>query len=231
MFRAGSNRSRPRHRSRPHDGAPRAARSGAPARRRTMALRSAAIRSRLTAHARLSPSCRVVRAGRRRRRVPGRVGVPEVRAHRGGRLRADGRHVVVDAGGRRDPGRAHLQSGGRSGELSRVPLGGRRRFGPQRRRRFARLGGALRAGGRGAGDDRRHPVADQPQSPGGHGGPRHGGRHRSTRRSAATPSGSRRRPPRPRGLAAVTDVGQSTWTTSYRFGAELEEQCDEAFRR
>jgi hypothetical protein len=33
------------------------------------------------------------------------------------------------------------------------------------------------------------------------------------------------------GLAAVTDPGQSTWTTSYRFGAELEEQCDEAFRR
>jgi hypothetical protein len=33
------------------------------------------------------------------------------------------------------------------------------------------------------------------------------------------------------GLAAVTDAGQSTWTTSYRFGAELEEQCDEAFRR
>ena len=33
------------------------------------------------------------------------------------------------------------------------------------------------------------------------------------------------------GLAAVTDDGQSTWTTSYRFGAELEEQCDEAFRR
>ena len=33
------------------------------------------------------------------------------------------------------------------------------------------------------------------------------------------------------GLAAVTEPGQSTWTTSYRFGAELEEQCDEAFRR
>jgi hypothetical protein len=33
------------------------------------------------------------------------------------------------------------------------------------------------------------------------------------------------------GLAAVTDDGQSTWTTSYRFGAELEEQCDQAFRR
>lgn len=33
------------------------------------------------------------------------------------------------------------------------------------------------------------------------------------------------------GLAAVTDPGQSTWTTSYRFGAELEEQCDEVFRR
>ena len=32
-------------------------------------------------------------------------------------------------------------------------------------------------------------------------------------------------------LAAVTDPGQSTWTTSYRFGAELEEQCDEVFRR
>jgi hypothetical protein len=33
------------------------------------------------------------------------------------------------------------------------------------------------------------------------------------------------------GLAAVTEPGQSTWTTSYRFGAELEEQCDEVFRR
>jgi hypothetical protein len=33
------------------------------------------------------------------------------------------------------------------------------------------------------------------------------------------------------GLAAVTDAGQSTWTTSYRFGAELEEQCDEVLRR
>jgi len=33
------------------------------------------------------------------------------------------------------------------------------------------------------------------------------------------------------GLATVTDPGQATWTTSYRFGAELEEQCDEAFRR
>ena len=96
----------PSHRSRPHDGAPRAARSaGGPARRRTRPgskrRRSAGarIRSRLTAHARLSPSCRVVRAGRRgRRRVPGRVGVPEVRAHRGGRLQAGaGRHLVVDA--------------------------------------------------------------------------------------------------------------------------------------
>jgi len=32
-------------------------------------------------------------------------------------------------------------------------------------------------------------------------------------------------------LAAVTDPGQSTWTTSYRYGAELDEQCDEVFRR
>jgi hypothetical protein len=31
------------------------------------------------------------------------------------------------------------------------------------------------------------------------------------------------------GLADVTDAGQSSWTTSYRFGAELEEQCDEVF--
>jgi hypothetical protein len=30
------------------------------------------------------------------------------------------------------------------------------------------------------------------------------------------------------GLADVTDPGQSTWTTSYRSGAELEDQCDEA---
>ncbi len=32
------------------------------------------------------------------------------------------------------------------------------------------------------------------------------------------------------GLAAVTDRGQSTWTTTYRSGAELEDQCDESFR-
>jgi hypothetical protein len=32
------------------------------------------------------------------------------------------------------------------------------------------------------------------------------------------------------GLSSVTERGQSTWTTSYRSGAELEDQCDEAFR-
>ena len=32
------------------------------------------------------------------------------------------------------------------------------------------------------------------------------------------------------GLAAVTDRAQSTWTTSYRWGAHPEDQCDEAFR-
>ena len=31
-------------------------------------------------------------------------------------------------------------------------------------------------------------------------------------------------------LAAVTGREQSTWTTVYRFGADPEDQCDEAFR-
>jgi hypothetical protein len=32
------------------------------------------------------------------------------------------------------------------------------------------------------------------------------------------------------GLGTVTESGQSTWTTSYRWGAHPEDQCDEAFR-
>ena len=32
------------------------------------------------------------------------------------------------------------------------------------------------------------------------------------------------------GLAAVTDAGQSAWTSSYRWGAHPEDQCDEVVR-
>jgi hypothetical protein len=31
------------------------------------------------------------------------------------------------------------------------------------------------------------------------------------------------------GLATVIDRAQSTWTTSYRFGAEIDDQCDEQY--
>ena len=50
-----------------------------------------------------------------------------------------------------------------------------------------------------------HPVADQPQSPGGDGRPRRWWSAPSTRRSPATPSGSRSTTAAAAGLAAVTD--------------------------
>ena len=229
MFRAGSNRS-----ARVTAHARTMALRGPHARARQhahMALRSAAIRSRLTAHARLpEPSrcaCWACAAAGCLGESAARSSRTSWRAISGGRAtRCGGRCEVEEL-----PERADLQPGGRPAELPRVPLGGRRRFGPRRRRRPARLGGSLRA-------DAGAPVttADILSQTNqnllrGDGRPRHGGRLDRRVDQPATPSGSRRRPPRPPGWRRSPSAGSRPGRPSYRFGAAPEDQCDEAFRR